>query len=115
MLPRQYRLTKDQDFKRVNSLGRPFFSSKFKIKVTPNTLKFSRFAVITSTKLSKKATVRNRSRRQVNEILRLNQDKIVAGKDIVVWVKTPALASTYQELESEFFYLISKAKLLVWN
>lgn len=112
MLPRKYRLTKDKDFKRVNSLGRPFFSSKLKIKITPNKLEVSRFAVVTSARLSKKAVVRNRVRRQLSEVLRLNKDKIITGRDIVVWVKPPALDSAYQELEREFMYLMSKAKLL---
>ena len=112
MLAKQRRLVKERDFKRVNALGRSFFSSQFKIKVAKNDLDQSRFAVVTSTKLSKKAVVRNRLRRQASEILRLSANRAVGGADVVVWVKPPAIGAPYQQLEADLLGLLEKAKVL---
>ena len=113
MLAKQHRLTKERDFKKVNALGRSFFSPQFRLRHVANGLDASRFGIVTSAKLSKKAVVRNRVRRQVSEILRLNNKKIVAGQDVVVWVRPPALNKAYQELEEKLLGLLKKAKLLL--
>lgn len=112
MLAKQHRLTKERDFKRVNASGRSFFSPQFKLRHIANSLEVSRFGIVTSTKLSKKAVERNRIRRQVSEVLRLNNDKITSGQDVIIWVKTPALNKDYQELEEKLLGLLNKAKLL---
>lgn len=111
MLGKEHRLTKERDFKKVNASGRSFFSPLFKVKYRANNLDVSRFGIVTSAKLSKKAVVRNRIRRQTSEILRLNNKKIVAGQDVVVWVKPLALDKDYQELEEKLLGLLKKAKL----
>ena len=112
MLAKQHRLTKERDFKKVNASGQSFFSSLFKLKHVANNLEVSRFGIVTSAKLSKKAVVRNRIRRQVSEILRLNSNQIVSGQDVVVWVKVSALGKDYQEVEEKLLALLNKAKLL---
>jgi len=112
MLSSKYRLTKAKDFKKVNAFGRSLFSRFFRLKYLANNLESSRLAIVTSTRVSKKATVRNRIRRQLREIIRLNLAKIKAGYDIVIFVQIQALAKNYQELEQEIFALLTKAKLI---
>jgi len=112
MLAKQYRLTKEQDFKRVSTSGRSFFSSLFRVRLIGNSLDLSRFAIVTSNKLSKKAVVRNKIRRQISEILRLNIKKFVEGSDIVIWPKTTALDKSYGELEEQLLKLLAKAKVV---
>ena len=112
MLAKQYRLTKEQDFKRANSLGRSFFSPEFRLKIVKNNLVNSRFAIVTSGKLSKKAVVRNRVRRQVGEVLRLNRQRFVGGVDIVFWISPAALKLDYQQLEEKVLFLLTKARVL---
>jgi len=112
MLAKQHRLTKERDFKKVNTVGRSFFSPQFKLKHVANGFGVSRFGIVTSAKLSKKAVIRNRVRRQISEVLRLNNSKIVSGTDAVIWVKSAALGKDYQELEEKLLELLKKAKLL---
>lgn len=111
MLPRKYRLTKEKDFKKINSSGRSFFSTLFRLRYLANNLGISRFAVVVSTKVSKKATQRNRLKRQVREIIRLNRTKIKSGYDVAISVSNKALGKSYQDLEKDIASLFSKAKL----
>ncbi|MFA6255253.1 MAG: ribonuclease P protein component [Patescibacteria group bacterium] len=112
MLAFRSRLTKEKDFKKINRLGRPFFSPGFRVKFLANNLKSSRFAIVISTKVSKKATQRNRTRRQLQEIIRLNQTKVKPGYDIVISVQPQVLGKSYQELEAKIFAALNKSKLL---
>jgi len=112
MLTVKNRLTKERDFKKINRSGRSFFSSCFRLKYLTNNLGLNRFAIVVSTKISKKATERNRLKRQIREIIRLNQNKIKISHDVVVAAQTQALGKNYQDLEKNLLALITKAKLL---
>lgn len=112
MLPARNRLTKKKDFENIKESGNSFFSALFRIRILPNKLKSSRFAIVISNKVSKKATVRNRLKRQLREILRLNLAKFKCGFDIVLIVNNKALAKSYQELEVEVLRVLTKAKIV---
>lgn len=112
MLPLKYRLTKEKDFKKINTSGWSFFSSWLRLRYLANNQKLSRFAVVVSTKVSKKAVKRNRIKRQLREIIRLNLTKIKPGYDIAVSVNSKALDKDYKDLEKEALRLFTKARLL---
>jgi len=112
MLATKNRLTKEKDFKRINRLSRPFFSFYFRLKFLANNLDSSRFAVVVSTKISKKATERNRIKRQIREIIRLNESRIKSKYDIIISAQNKALGKDYQDLEKNLLNLLNKAKLL---
>jgi len=112
MLAKQHRLAKEKDFKKINITGRSFFTPCFKLKYLANKLEFSRFAIVASTKVSKKATQRNRLKRQLREIIRLNLNEIRTGYDIIIYLKSKALDQHYQELERQTLALLAGARLL---
>ncbi|MFA6322179.1 MAG: ribonuclease P protein component [Candidatus Buchananbacteria bacterium] len=113
MLPAANRLNKEKDIKRVLRLGRSLFSPYFRLKYLQNNLKKTRVTVVVSTKFSKKAVERNRVKRQIREIFRLNLAKISLGCDFVLSVAPAALGTEYQKLEKEILFLLNKAKLLL--
>lgn len=88
----------------VFSKGRKVFGKYFIIRYLPNLEKNSRFSVIVSNKISKKATVRNKIKRRVREIIRKNLDKFVQNYDMIITVMSPVteldFAGTRAELES---------------
>lgn len=112
MLPLKNRLKKAKDFLVINRKGRSFFSSYFRLKYLENELGLSRFAFIVSNKISKKATVRNQIKRQLREIVRLNQPRIKSGYDVIISVSNVVLGKKYQDLEKNLLALFIKAKLL---
>ena len=112
MLSTKYRLIKEKDFKRIKTKGQSFFSYCLKLGFIKNNLEYSRVAVVVSTHVSKKATDRNRIKRQIREVIRLNFDKIGSSFDIVFSVSGRAVGKKYEELEFEILKLLKKAKLI---
>ncbi len=111
MLPVANRLKKDEDFRRVTSGGRYVYSSYFTLKYLPNKLESSRFGFVISTKIDKRATVRNRLKRQVREVIRLKLAKIPAGYDIMLVPKKAALTLSYEQLDNELGGLFGQARM----
>ncbi len=113
MLAKPNRLTKETDFKLLARTGRPFYSFLFTVKVAPRAaLPLSRFGIVISAKVSKKATVRNKLKRQLTEIIRLNLKKIKTGRDVMILVKAASLGKSYQELEAGLAEVFDQARLL---
>lgn len=112
MLPRQHRLTQVRDFKKIKSYGQSLFSPLFSLRRLANQRPLSRFSVVVSTKVTKKATGRNRLKRQLREIIRLHLAEIKPGFDVIIAVKAASLAKNYQELEKAVLALLAKARLL---
>ena len=71
----------------------------------------SRYGITVSTKLGK-AVTRNRVRRRLREIYRLNEDKFFPGYDIVVVARGRAVHSQYADLNKQFLRLANKLQLL---
>lgn len=69
MLPSQNRLTKEKDFEAVFSGGKSFRTDLLLVKVLVNNLAASRFGFVISKKVSNKATVRNKIKRRLRDIV----------------------------------------------
>ena len=111
MLAKKYRLTKEKDFKKVYQRGRCFAGQYLVLKKLKNDFKESRFGFSISTKISKKATDRNKIKRRLSEVIRLNIKNIKAGQDIVLVSKKDILEKDYQSIKDDLLKLIKKAKL----
>ncbi len=72
----------------------------------------NRVGITVSKKLGK-AHVRNRTRRRLREIYRLNEAQFQSGWDIVVVARTKAVDAPFDKLTKSYLALASKAGLLV--
>lgn len=115
MLPRVNRLTKEQDFKRLALKGRFFFNRLFNIKVMSAQGSASRFGVVISAKVSKKATARNLMKRRITEYIRLHLSQIKSGIDAMIIVKKEILAEDYNQIGKELKLVFSKAGFWLMN
>jgi ribonuclease P protein component len=68
----------------------------------------SHFGFIISTKISKKAVVRNRIKRTMSEVVRKNIDNLKNGYDVLFLIKQQAAKITKIELENETYAIITK-------
>lgn len=71
----------------------------------------NRVGVTVSKKLGK-AHVRNRTRRRIREVYRLNEEKFQPGWDIVVVARTKAVEAPFEKLTASYLTLAKKAGLL---
>ena len=72
----------------------------------------NRVGVTVSKKLGK-AHIRNRIRRRVREVYRLNEDKFQSGWDIVVVVRSKAVEADFRKLTASYLANAKKLGLLV--
>ena len=72
----------------------------------------NRVGITVSKKLGK-AHVRNRTRRRIREVYRLNEEKFLPGWDIVVVARTKAVDAEFSRLTKSYLTLAKKAGLLV--
>lgn len=112
MLPAKNQLKKKQDFGIVFQKGKGFKENFLYLKVVKNNLKTSRFGFIISKKFSPKATVRNKIKRRLREIVKINLDDIKKGIDGVLIVIPGLQISDFWELEEIVNRLFRKAGIV---
>ena len=71
----------------------------------------NRVGITVSKKLGK-AHIRNRIRRRLREVYRLNEEKFLPGYDIVVVARTKAIDAPFSQLTKAYLALAQKAGIL---
>ncbi|MBT4277379.1 ribonuclease P protein component [Candidatus Falkowbacteria bacterium] len=112
MLPKNNRLTHRKDFDNAFKVGQSFFSEVLGVKATENNLPDSRFGIVVSTKISKKAVARNKIKRQIREVIHKNLDKIKKGLDVVIICRPGIEKKEFQEIEQAILKAFQKIKLI---
>lgn len=77
----------------------------------PNKTDRNRIGLTVSKKLGK-AVVRNRVRRRLREVYRLNEDRFAPGWDIVVVARSRCVYASFQRLTDAYLSLAEKAGIL---
>ena len=112
MLKRKHRLAKQTEVRLTFAKGRGFFSPYFLAKFLKTSADATpRFTVVVSTKVSKKAVDRNRQKRIVREILRLNLSKFRPG-DYIISLKPASKKLSAGQLREELLKLLKTTKLI---
>ncbi|MDD4570445.1 MAG: ribonuclease P protein component [Tepidanaerobacteraceae bacterium] len=106
------RLTKNLEFKNVYRAGRRWTSPFFTMYIKKNHLNHSRLGVSVSKKVGK-SVVRNKIKRRVKEIFRINIDSIKKGWDIVISARPAASSLEYKKIEKEMKTLLKRGR--IWN
>jgi len=112
MLPKRNRLKKKKDFENVFKKGESFKEDFLILKVVPNCSNLIRFGFIVSQKISKKATLRNKIRRKLSELVRLKMKKLKKGIDVVLMTLPGIETKDFWEIEESIDKLFKKAKII---
>lgn len=99
MFKEENRLTKKKDFDAVWQKGRSSFDKILGVKILPNKLKINRFGIMIGLKVSKKAVLRNKIKRQLRESIKALAENLKIGFDIVITVLPAARDKKFSELE----------------
>lgn len=113
MLSKKYRFHGYGSLKYVNKNGDKARDKYFVIKTTVNPRrKHSRVAIVISKKIHKSAVARNRVRRRVYELVRLELAHVVVPRDIVVIVVSPEVRfAPHQEIADSIRQLFGELGL----
>ena len=107
---REQRLTSSLQFNAVFKNGKVWATDVAVLRAMPNELDASRFGIIVSKRVGKKAVVRNRVKRLLREVLRLTP--IQSGWDVIVIARPLAAEAGYREIEAGILGLLNRAGLL---
>ena len=111
MFPRQHRLaTKGALF--VAKRGRTLQGAALRLKWVPARYPPSRATVVVGLAFDKRATRRNRTKRQVREILRPLLPRLREPVGLMVFVNKSAAEKSFEELKKEAEALLRNARLL---
>lgn len=111
MFKAQNRLKRKKDIDRVHRSKTGVFDSVSGIKWTENQLNVSRFVIAAGTKVSKKAVLRNKLKRQYREHLKELLPTIKPGVDIMIILSKGALELSFEDQFTRLKEVFSKSKL----
>lgn len=104
-------LKKNYEFQCLYSKGKSAVTPCLVVYARKTKKRTNRIGITVSTKLGK-AVVRNRVRRRIREIYRLNEDRFLAGSEIVVVARVRAVKASYRQLEKAMLGACEKLGLL---
>lgn len=120
-LPRPYRLRHRQDFDALYRKGRRFSSSYLIVRVLqPRSVRLNapvahldppRLGIVVSQKVSKRAVIRNRLRRQIQGVMQGFLPHLKPGLRLLITVKPTAVECDYYKFLQELKQLLSDAEV----
>ena len=110
-MKQHYSLKKNSDFRRLYTKGKSAATPYLVLYYRKNRTDHNRAGYTVSTKLGH-AVVRNRVRRRLREIVRLNADAVKPGYDLVIVARAKAVDAEYKKLERAYLTACGKLGLL---
>lgn len=111
-MQRKLRLRNRADFNRIYRYGKSFANAQFVVYWSRQPVAEPFRLGVSASKKIGNAVVRNRMRRVIKEIVRLNGDKIVPNTDFILIVRKPAVEMETKQLEKSVMHVLRKAGLL---
>ena len=105
-------LKENRLFRRLYAKGKTAASPYLAVYCRRNGTKGNRLGITVSTKLGN-AVKRNRVRRRLREVYRLNEHRLRMGYDIVIVARYRSVRARYSDLDKSFLVLAKKLGLLL--
>lgn len=113
MLTRKNRLAAEKDFSNLFSKGKSFGGRGIGLKVVRNGSDVPRIGFVVSTKVAKRAVVRNVIKRRMREASRKFLSRIdPQGVDIAFMARSETAKMTYAEIEAAMRFVLEKSGLV---
>lgn len=110
-MKRAYTLKENYEFRRVYQRGSSAVSGSMVVYCRKNRLGRTRLGITASTKIGG-AVTRNRARRRLREVYRLNRDKLQVGWDIILVARGRTVTASWKELNDTFLRGCRKLNIL---
>jgi ribonuclease P protein component len=113
--PKASRLTRTVEFALVKKDGKSWIGRHVTLGILHRAgAGAARLGIITTRRLGD-AVIRNRVRRRLREIFRLNQHRLISGIWIVTVARVSAAEATFHQLERDWLRLADRASILAPN
>lgn len=112
MLPKINRITKDKEYSEIFKFGRSSFDTIMGVKALRKETKINKYGIIVSLKVSKKATERNKIKRQIREIIYSRLEEIKPGHEVVVIILPKIKEKKFIEIKDSLIKHFIKLSLL---
>jgi ribonuclease P protein component len=109
-MQRKYRLRRNSEFQRTRQEGKCWSHRLLVLCALRNDLSYSRFGFAASRRIGN-AVARNRVRRRMREVVRLERQTISPGWDVVLVARAAIAQATYAETTLAVRQLVSRAGL----
>ena len=110
-MKRAVTLKENHEFRRLYQKGTSAVGGCMVVYCRKNRLGHNRLGLTASVKLGH-AVVRNRARRRLREVFRLNSGRLRQGYDIILVARGRTLSASWKELNDTFLRLCRKLDLL---
>ena len=110
-MKRSVTLKENYEFRRMYQKGASAVAGSMVVYCRRNRLGHNRLGVTVSAKLGH-AVVRNRARRRLREVFRLNQGRLRQGWDMILVARGRTLTASWKELNDTFLRLCRRLDLL---
>jgi len=111
-LSRRERITSTSEFERALDNAATYHGKRLNLRIAQNNYGFSRIGICLRRENFELATKRNKMRRYLKEIFRLNKGIFKKGYDILAMPKKGSENLTFAELRDEFTQILKKANIL---
>ncbi|MBT6691739.1 ribonuclease P protein component [Candidatus Parcubacteria bacterium] len=111
MLPKANRLHQDKEIKRLAQTGKTFFLPQLIIKHSDNKEDAVKIGFVISTKVDKRAVVRNKLARRLREAVKKLLPRIKTGTSVLIIAKKQALELDFAQLEKQLDFAFSKIRI----
>lgn len=107
-----YKIQKNHDFRVVYNRGKAVSNKLFVIYIYKNRRNINNRLGISISKKVGKSVIRNKIRRRIYEVYRLNQENLKSGYDIVFIARVGAKNRKYEDIEKSILSLFKKGMIM---
>ncbi len=115
MLPKINRIKKKKDFEAIFKNSKTTRTNFFIFKISKNKLDINRFGFVVSQKVSKRAVVRNKVRRRLAELMKVESEKMKTGIDLIVIALPGIEKKEFSEIKDLVGGAIERSGLILKN
>jgi ribonuclease P protein component len=111
-LPKINRIKKKKDFEIIFKNSKSFKNNLFIFKIVKNSLGLNRFGFVVSSKVSKKAVVRNKLKRRLSGIIKAEEKNIKPGADLIIIALPGSGEKNFSEIKEAICGALIKSGLI---
>ena len=111
VLPKRNKISDNSEFEKIYRKGRKMQGEFLTLIFLKNRNGISRFGVVVSGKVSKKATERNRIKRKITEIIRKDFADFKGGFDFLILAKPESLSKKSDNLKKDLMSILRKIRV----